>query len=161
MARTRWQTLVVIALTIAAVVWIVLDSLYRRGTLAPRVSWAVAVVEVVIAAVVLVMGWSVRQYLQGRRPSLDPIRAARTAVLAKAACYTGSVLLGWYGGQVLVYLSDLDAPGNGGRAVAAAIAAGGALVLAAVGLVVEWFCRIPPPEDEQHAAAHDGTPTAG
>jgi hypothetical protein len=144
MARTRWQTLVVIALTIAAVVWIVLDSLYRRGTLAPRVSWAVAVVEVVIAAVVL-----------------DPIRAARTAVLAKAACYTGSVLLGWYGGQVLVYVSDLDAPGNGGRAVAAAIAAGGALVLAAVGLVVEWFCRIPPPEDEQHAAAHDGTPTAG
>jgi len=160
MARTRWQTLVVIAVALAAAVWIVLDSLYRRGTLPPRVSWAVAAVEVVIAAVVLTMGWTVRQYLQGRRPSLDPIRAARTAVLAKAACYTGAVLLGWYGGQALLFVSNLDGPGNGGRAGAAAIAGGGALLLTAAGLVVEWFCRIPPSDDEQHASAHDGTPSA-
>jgi hypothetical protein len=160
MARTRWQTLVVIAVALAAVVWIVLDALYRRGTLPPTVSWAVAAVEVVIGAVVLTMGWTVRQYLQGKRPTLDPIRAARTAVLAKAACYTGSVLLGWYGGQVLLYVSNLEGPGNGGRAGAAAIAAGGALVLVVVGLVVEWFCRIPPPEDEKHAPAQDGTPSA-
>lgn len=153
MARTRWQSLLLVAVAIAAAVWIVLDALADRGNQPPTVPWLVAAVEVVIAAVVLAMGWQVRQYLRGRRPTLDPIRAARTAVLAKAACYTGAVLVGWYGGQVLLFVSHLDLPGNGGRAGAAAIAAGGALVLAVVGLVVEWFCRIPPPQDESPAGA--------
>jgi hypothetical protein len=153
MARTRWQTLLLVAVAIAAVVWIVLDALSRRGNQPPTVPWLVAAVEVVIGAVVLAMGWQVRQYLKGKRPALNPIRAARTAVLAKAACYTGAVLTGWYGGQVLLFVSNLDQPGNGGRAGAAGVATGGALVLAAVGLIVEWFCRVPPPEEDAAAKA--------
>jgi hypothetical protein len=38
-------------------------------------------------------------------------------------------------------------PGNTGRAAAAAVAAGGAGVLAVVGRVVERFCRVPPPDE--------------
>jgi len=152
MHRTRWQTLLLIAVTAAAVTWIILGAVSGRGGILPTVPPLVVVVELLIAAVVFSMGWAVRQFLHGKRPTLDPIRAARTAVLAKASCYTGALLTGWYGGQVLALVSELDVPGNGGRAGAAAIAAGGAVVLAVVGLVVEWFCRVPPPEEGNEAA---------
>lgn len=144
---TRWPTLLALAAVVAAVTWIVLDVLVDNGTAPPQVPWLVAAVEVVIAGVVLAMGWAVRQFLRGKRPGLDPIRAARTAVLAKASCYTGALLAGWYGGQALALVTDLAVPGNGGRAAAAAVATGGAVVLAVVGLVVERFCRVPPPDE--------------
>ena len=151
--RTRWQTLLLIAAAGAAVTWIVLRAVAGRGGMLPSVPWLVVVVELLIAAVVFSMGWAVRQFLHGKRPTLDPIRAARTAVIAKASCYTGALLAGWYGGQVLTLVTDLDVPGNGGRAAAAGVAAGGAVVLAVVGLVVEWFCRVPPPEAGADAAS--------
>jgi hypothetical protein len=158
MHRTRWQTLLLIAAAGAAVTWIVLRAVAGRGGMLPSVPWLVAVVELLIAAVVFSMGWAVRQFLHGKRPTLDPIRAARTAVLAKASCYSGALLTGWYGGQVLALVSDLDVPGNGGRAAAAGVAAGGAVVLAVVGLVVEWFCRVPPPEEGVDAAGERSAP---
>ena len=45
-------------------------------------------------------------------------------------------------------LGDLAISARRDRAVAAGIAAAGAVLLAIVGLVVEWFCRVPPPEDK-------------
>lgn len=147
MHRTRWQTLLLVTVAVAAVTWIVLRAVVGRGGMLPSVPWLVVAVELLIAGVVFSMGWAVRQFLRGKRPTLDPIRAARTAVLAKASCYTGALLAGWYGGQVLAQVSDLSVPGSGGRAAAAGIAAAGAVVLAVVGLVVEWFCRVPPPEE--------------
>lgn len=160
MTRTRWQTLLLLAVVVAGLTWLLLRFLEGRGVLAPGVPWLVVGVELLIAGVVLSMGWAVRQFLQGKRPTLDPIRAARTAVLAKAACYTGAVLTGWYGGQVLAVIGDLDLPANPARATAAGIAAGGAVVLAVVGLVVEWFCRVPPPgSEEPQAPGTDPEPT--
>ncbi len=159
MARTRWQTLLWIAVVLGVVAALLSTWLDRNGPGMPRVPWLVVVVELLIAGVVFSMGWAVRQFLHGRRPSLDPIRAARTAVLAKAACYTGALLTGWYGGQAVAYLLSSVVPDGAGRAGAAGIAATGALVLAGVGLLVEWFCRVPPPSDEdkeRNAAA--GTP---
>ncbi|UJP40907.1 DUF3180 domain-containing protein [Cellulomonas palmilytica] len=153
MRRTRWQTLVVVAAAVAALTWLGWRLVADRGGLPPQVPWLVAAVEVLIAGVVFSMGWAVRQFLRGKRPGLDPIRAARTAVLAKASCYTGALLSGWYGGQTIVLVTDLATHGNGGRAVAAGVATLGALVLAAVGLVVEWFCRVPPPEDDEKVEA--------
>jgi hypothetical protein len=147
MQRTRVQTLAITAILIAIVCWLGLRAITSRGVITPEVPWLVVAVEVVIAAVVLSMGWAVRQYLRGKRPTLNPIRAARTAVLAKACSYTGAVLTGWYGGQVLVLLGDLDIASQRARAGAAALAVLGALIMSAVGLLVEWFCRIPPPED--------------
>lgn len=153
MARTRWQTLLLLALVVAAVTWTVLRVLVGQGAGLPEVSWLVVLVEVLIAAVVLAMGWQVRQFLAGKRPDLSPLRAARTAVLGKASCYTGALLLGWYGGQLIAHLTDAGVPGAGARAASAGLAALGALVLAVVGLVVEHFCQVPPPPG-------DGTETA-
>ena len=166
MQRTRAQTLGIVVLLVALPGWLLFRTLASRGVVQPIVPWLVVAVEVVIAAVVLAMGWSVRQYLKGNKPDLDPIRAARTAVLAKASCYTGAVLAGWYGAQVLAVLGDLDVASQRARAVAAGAATVGALVMAAVGLVVEWFCRIPPPEDGaadsgNHSRAPSPDPAAG
>ncbi|MDR3068806.1 MAG: DUF3180 domain-containing protein, partial [Cellulomonas sp.] len=136
-----------VAVVMTALTWLGVWALVRYDGRVPDVSWLVLAVELLIAAVVFTLGWTVRQYQHGRRPDLSPLRAARTAMLAKAACYTGALLLGWYGGQGLYLVNDLVVPGNGRRAVAAGLAALGALVLAVVGLVVERFCRIPPPED--------------
>ena len=53
---------------------------------------------------------------------------------------------------MLTVLTVTEEPGNGARAVSAAIAAAGGVVLAIVGLVVERFCRIPPPDAGADAA---------
>ncbi|HEY0187109.1 MAG TPA: DUF3180 domain-containing protein [Cellulomonas sp.] len=151
MQRTRVVTLVLVAVVAAAVGWAVLRALGSRGVVLPEVPVLVVGVLVVIAAVVLAMGLSVRQYLHGHRPTLNPIRAARTAVLAKAACYTGALLAGWYGAQVIDVLGDLGIEAQRSRAVCAGLAVLGSLVLAVVGLVVERMCRIPPPEDPKEA----------
>lgn len=149
MRRTRWQTLLSIAVVLGIVAALLTTWLDRNGPGMPRVPWLVVAVELLIAGVVFSMGWAVRQFLHGKRPTLDPIRAARTAVLAKAACYTGALLSGWYGGQAVAHLLDPMVPNAEGRAGAAGIAAGGAVVLAGVGVLVEWFCRVPPPSDEE------------
>ena len=130
----------------------------RGGTLleVPVVAW---VVVLGIAAVVGVLGWNVRQYTAGHRPELDMLLAARTVVLATASAYTGALLTGWYAAQVLVVLGDLDIPGRRDVAVTAGIAAGAAIVLAVVGLLVERWCEVPPPDDgEGGGAAPSGTP---
>lgn len=163
MAATRWQTLVLLAVALALATWYGLHQLVRHGGMVPEVGALVLPVELVIAGVVLAMGWAVRQFLSGHRPLLDPVRAARTAVLAKASCYTGALLLGWYGGQSLALVTDPGVPGNGTRALVAGAAAGGALVIAVVGLVVERFCRVPPPSDDtkERAPSAEPGPAAG
>jgi len=149
--RTHARHLVAIALGVGAITWWLLTSLRDRGTTLPEVSWLVGPVELLIAGVVFSMGWAVRQFLRGKRPTLDPIRAARTAVLAKAAAYTGALLVGWYGGQLVIWLGELDLPAGGDRAWASGAAAAGALAMSVVGVVVEGFCRIPPAEPKAEA----------
>ena len=159
MTATRWRTLLLLAVGVAAVTWWVMRLVVGRGAATPPdVPWLVVAVELLIAGVVLSMGWAVRQYQRGKRPTLDPVRAARTAVLAKASCYTGALLTGWYLAQVLIVAGDLDIASQRGRAGAAALAALGALVLAVVGLVVEWFCQVPPEDGEDAARRRDHTP---
>jgi len=158
MRRTRWQTLAAVAAVVAVVGWLVLTVAEGQGHTPPPVPWLVVLVMLLIAGVVLRMGWAVRQFLRGKRPDLDPLRAARTAVLAKASCYTGASLSGWYLAQVLLVVGDLDIEPRRDRAVAAVIAAVGALVLTAVGLLVEHMCQVPPPSDD--AAEETGPDTA-
>lgn len=147
MAATRWQALVLALLGAGLVGWFVWRTVVDRGGLPPQVPWLVAAVLALLAGIVLWLGLAVRQYQRGKRPDLDPVRAARTAVLAKAAGYTGSLLAGWYGAQALVLLADLANEPLRAGALAAGVATLAAVVLAVVGYVVERFCRLPPPED--------------
>lgn len=163
MQRTRATTLVLVVVLSTAVGWSVVRVLSSRGVILPAVPWLMVAVLLLIAAVVLAMGLSVRQYLRGKHPTLDPMRAARTAVLAKASCYTGALLAGWYAAQVLAVLGDLGIESQRQRAITAGLAVLGAAVLAVVGLVVERICRVPPPEDPEHVTgtAPQTDPAAG
>ena len=157
MRRTSRARIAGLGLIATIVAFAVLRVVERSGgTLlpVPPIAW---LAELVIAAVVGVLAWNVRQYARGRRPGFDLILAARTVVLAAASAYTGSLLFGWYAAQVLVVAGDLDLPARRDVAVTAGVAALAALVLAVVGLVVERWCEVQPPDDDEGASAASGT----
>ena len=148
MRRTPWSRLVGVAVLSAGVAAAGLRIAESRGATLlpiPPLAWLLVLL---IAAIVAGLGWNVRQYTRGKRPGLDVLIAARTVVLATASGYTGALLTGWYAAQVLVTLGDLQIDSRRDVAVSAAIAVGAAIVLAAVGLVVERWCEVRPPDDD-------------
>ncbi|MBL0888414.1 DUF3180 domain-containing protein [Myceligenerans indicum] len=150
MRRTSILSLVAVLGGVAVVGWPVLRALEANGVYLPTVPWLVDVAIVVLAAVVFRLGWTVRSYQKGDRPSLDGLRAARTLVLAKAAALTGALLGGWYLAQVLLVLPDLAIEPRRDKAVAAIVAVVCAVALSVVGLVVERFCQLPPSHGEEN-----------
>ncbi|MBD8079123.1 DUF3180 domain-containing protein [Cellulosimicrobium arenosum] len=168
MRRTSGWNLLLVVVATATAAWLVVRGLEGRGVHLPQVPWIVDVALLALAGVVLWSGWTVRSYQQGKRPSLDAIRAARTFVLAKAASLTGALLVGWYGAQVLVVLPDLAIEPRRDRAVAAGIAVLCAVVLSVAGLVAERFCQLPPSDGEggrtrdgARGGEEPGSPEAG
>ena len=153
MGRTSWLRLLVVAALATNLAYLVLRLAESQGATVQAVPLLSSLTVLVIAGVVGAFGWSVRQYTRGKRPRLDPLQAARTVVLAKAAAYTGALLTGWYGGHLVLGLADLEIAARRGLAVSAAVALLGTLALAAVGLVVERWCEVPPPEDDEDGGA--------
>lgn len=142
MRVTRVRTLLALAVAVAGVGWLVLDLAEGHGLYLSPVHWMVDVVLLLLALAVLFAGWRVREYLRGRKPDLDGLRAARTFVLATAAAITGALLAGWYGAQALVVVGDLMIEARRDRAIAAAVAVLFSVLLSVAGLVVERWCRL-------------------
>ncbi|MDO8143864.1 DUF3180 domain-containing protein [Isoptericola sp. 178] len=153
MRRTRVRTLAAVAVGVAAVGLLLLRLLESRGIFVPGAAWVEVAALVLLAGLVLWAGWAVRSYLRGDRPDLDPLRAARTFAMAKAAAYTGALLAGRYVASVLLVLPQLDVEPRRGVAVTSGVAALAAVGLAVVGLVVEKFCEAPPPEEDDGTEA--------
>lgn len=149
MRVTPWPRLVLVTVLAAIGSLGVLRLLEGRGAtvLGPPVLSALVVIAIALA--VGVAGWNVRQFTRGKRPGLDPLFAARTVVLATAAGYTGALLSGWYLGHVLLVLGDLEFDGRREVATSSAVALVATVLLAVTGLVVERWCRVPPPQDEE------------
>lgn len=148
MRRTPWTRLVAVTAASGLVVLALLRIAEARGHRLDAVPPLVTLVVAVMAAVVLGAGWNVRQYTRGKRPGLDPIVAARTVVLATAACYTGALLAGGYGAHVLAVLGDWGVAHRREIAVTAGLALLASVALAVAGAVVERWCEVRPPEDE-------------
>jgi hypothetical protein len=114
---------------------------------------------VVIAVAVLAVGEPVRRWNSGDRSRrLDPLRAARTVVLAQASALAGAALAGWYAGQAVLVVGELAIEPRRDRFVAALLATGGALAMVAAGLVVQRWCRLPPEDDDDTRPAPSGRP---
>jgi len=158
MSATRWPSLALAALGAGVLGWVVWRAVLGQGGSPPEVPWSVTAVLVLIAGIVLWLGLAVRAYQRGDKPDLDPIGAARTAALAKAASFAGSLLTGWYGAQVLVLLADLANEPMRRGALSAGAATLAAVVLAVVGMIVERFCRLPPPEDGESPEEPEASP---
>lgn len=155
MKRTHASTLVAFGFAGLAVGYLGELALVSGGAQAvvPPVSLAITLVGV--AALVLAFAWPVRQAVRGTaKRRIDPFRAARTAVLAKASSITGALVLGGGVGIVAFLLTRSVLPPASTVWTAVATAIGAALLLAA-GLVAEYFCTLPPDEpDEEEGAAH-------
>lgn len=153
MRRTSIRVLLLTVVGVTLVGLLVLRALEGQGHRLPRVEWIEDVAILALAGLIFWLGWTVRAYQKGARPNLDPIRAARTFVLAKAGSLTGAILTGRYLASLLDVVGDLGISAQRDRAIAASIAVLCSVVLTVVGLVVEKFCELPPPEDD---AERDG-----
>lgn len=143
MTATRVNTLALLAGVGAVLGWSVMRVLESSGGSMPLPVTALAAM-VVIAAAVLVVGWPVRRWNHGDRSRrLDPLRAARTVVLAKAADHSGALLAGWYLGQGLTVVGDLDIEPRRDRLVLAGLAVLAAVAMVVAGLLVERWCKLP------------------
>src|SRR5699024_10139309 len=144
MQRTSSSTLVVwavIGTVLAVVVDVVLES---QGFSLPGLPWSAVIGMLVLAAILLVLGWPIKKWNDGARTKeIDPIQAARAAVMAKARALPGAGLAGWYLGNARYYF--LSAPGiRNHLAAGMLIAMIAAAALMIVALIVEGFCEIPP-----------------
>src|SRR6478735_6513250 len=152
----RIQTLLLVAAVTGIIGFAMFAAITRTGELVPRPSLLSGVLLVAMGGLVLWLARPVRRYLQGRATtSLDPLRAARTVVLAQAAALTGSAAAGWYLGQLVVVLTDLSLEANRGRLLPLGALVVAGVALAAAGLVAQRWCRIDPPDenDEKPDAA--------
>ena len=145
----RVSTLVLVAAVTGIAGFAVFAMITRNGSLVPRPSLLSGVLLVAMGGLVLWLARPVRRYLQGRATTtLDPLRAARTVVLAQAAALTGSAAAGWYAGQAVVVLTDLTLAANQSRLLPLGALVVAGVALAAAGLVAQRWCRVDPPDED-------------
>lgn len=151
----RWSTAVLVGLSSGVVTWVGLDWWQRGGHTLPPLPWTAVVVTALLAVVVLFAGLPVRRWMRGDRSwMLDPLVAARTVVLAKAAVLVGAACTGWYGAQALTVVPDLV----GSRVEHLLLALAGtvsAVALMVAGFLVQNWCRIPPPDEDAEREGSD------
>jgi len=143
-SRTSPLALLGIAVVGAVIGWLLQVGLVASG--APSFIPPVTLYSVLflLAVGLLLLGRPVRRLLKGKahRP-IDPFYAMRVLLLAKASGLTGALLVG-AAAALLVYAVTR----TGTTATPAfwpdVLTGVGALALSAAGLVVEWWCRIPP-----------------
>lgn len=150
MRATRTIRLILGAVAIALVGWLALRSWVSSGHELPAVPWSAPGVIVLLAVVVLVLGLPVRQWTNGeRKQPLDPLRAARTVVLAKAAQYSAALLSGWYAAQILTLLPTLDVEPRRALLLRSGVSLLTSVVLWVVGWLVERWCRVDMSDEDE------------
>lgn len=159
---TRTRNLLLLAAGVAVVTWIALRLWSRSGHELPMLPWSTPGVMGLLAVAVLVVGWPVRRWTRGHRTQpLDPLRAARTVVLAKAAQYAGALLTGWYAGQVLVIVPSLDVEPRRDLLVRGLVSTAAAVLVWVAGWLVERFCRVDRHDDDDKSGADVEQPEPG
>lgn len=142
--RLRWLAL---AAGAGIVVAVVLRALTDGPV--PTFPWATVAALLVLAAVVLAMGWRVRAHVRDPRGRpIDPIFASRVAVLAQACALFGALAAGWGAGLLVNELALLryrDATGSLGMTAADLVTG---VVLCTAGCLAEHWCKRPPEDSE-------------
>jgi hypothetical protein len=156
MKRTHASTLVAFVLAGLVVGYLADLATVSAGSKAivPPISLAITLTGVAIFVVVL--AWPIRRAVKGKATKhLDPFRAMRTAVLAKACSLSGGLIFGLGLGITLFLLTRSVGPAPDTVWLAFATAIGAGLLMAG-GLLAEAFCTLPPddPEAEKEEHAH-------
>jgi hypothetical protein len=157
MRPVRARTLLLVSAVVLGLGWMILELWTTGdGTFLPLPVTA-AVGGYLLAVVVILVGIPVRRWARGDRSRpLNPLAAARTVVLARAAAYAGAVLAGWYLAQGLALLPDLVGT-RLERFWVAMVASVGAVLLGTAGLLVQRWCRVPPDDRGPGESSSDPT----
>lgn len=158
MTGSQPRVLAVLVAVATVVGFAVVRAWERSGGASMPLPWAAVVAMAAIAVSVLALAWPVRRWNAGDRARpLDPLRAARAAVLAKAASHCGALVSGWYLGQALVLAPDMGLGPRRDRLLVAGVAVLAGIGVLAAGLVAERWCRLPDdPDDELDDDPDDG-----
>lgn len=145
--RPAW--LVVIAIVSGAAGWMAAVLASRASMATPVLPYSSLVTMGLIVVLTLVLGLRVRRWRNGvRKRFLSPILAARTVVLAQACAYAGAVFFGWHAGILVDQLPTMALRSNLDVIWQILALMAGGVVMVAVGLVVERFCRVPPEDSD-------------
>lgn len=143
----RASTVVLVGLVTAAAGYVVLRLVPVSSPDPFPATWASVILLLFMAAGILSAGVPIRRVVRGRsRRPVNPLRAVRVLILARASALTGALVAGWYVAVVLSQASDLDAASVQHRALRAGAVALSGLVLSGVGLWVQSMCRLDPPD---------------
>jgi hypothetical protein len=148
---TRYGVLLTVALVSGALTWGVLRVVDRQNPFVPNLPWTAPLALLLLALGVGISALGLRRRLRGDpglRP-VDPIVAARMAVLSKASSHAGAVLAGLYAGVALFILPEVEGDLRRDRLLVALLNVLGAVAVVAAGLFLEHVCRVEPPKDEQ------------
>ena len=155
MKRTHASTLVAFVVSGLVVGYLGEMAIVSAGykALVPPVSLTVTLVGV--GVLVVALAWPIRRAVKGTvKTRIDPFRALRVAVLAKACSVSGALLFGIGIGISLFLLTRSVVPSTTTVWMAVASAIGAALLMVG-GLVAEYFCTLPPPEEtEEEGGVH-------
>ncbi|SNC73733.1 Protein of unknown function [Kytococcus aerolatus] len=85
-----------------------------------------------------------------RERSPAPTTARLVVVLAIAAAWAGASLAGLFTGLLVAALPNADVPSVRGDVLRTGLQVGTSVVLAVVGQVSQWLCRVPPEGEDDH-----------
>lgn len=151
MKRTSPMTIVACAVLGAATGYIVDLALTNSGraTYAPSIMLPVLLVALGICC--LLFAWPIRRAVRDEKaPRVDPFRAVRVAVLAKASSMVGALAGSFALGLVTFVLTRPVSPAVGSMAETIATAVAGA-VLVILALVAEHMCTLPKDPDDRES----------
>ncbi|MDD6373871.1 MAG: DUF3180 domain-containing protein [Bifidobacteriaceae bacterium] len=148
--RTPWWYYI-IGIVVGAILGYALVRMTRSMRIAPvGASWFVSGILFLLAIVVLVLAWQVRQYATGKTKTIDTAKAVNTLVLSKALAIAGSVLAGFYGGQLIMCIVWRDVAFYHGLIPECIVACVVTVIDMVVGIVGEGWCQLPPQEGPEH-----------
>jgi hypothetical protein len=121
-----------------------------RPTFTPAVT--LPILLAVLGAFVVVLAAPIRRATRGTTPgTVNPFRALRIAMLAKASSIVGAVISGVALGLLVFLLTRPVPPSLGSMGTIIATAVCGAILVTA-GLVAEHMCIIRKDDDDEHPA---------
>ena len=161
MTRTSPLLLTAVAIVAGGVGYLVDQLLTGMGHPSFIPSPLLPILLVALAVAVVAAAIPVRRATLGTTAPVDPFRALRIAMMAKASSIVGALVAGFSGGLLVFVLTRPVSPSLGSTgAVVAAV--GGGLLLVAGALVAEHLCTIrkdddddqPGPDEPRYGLSH-------
>jgi len=122
-----------------------------RPTFVPAAS--LPVMLVLLGGITLALAWPIRRATRTTAAApVNPFRALRVAILAKAASLVGAAVAGFAVGLGAYLLTrPIDPPLGSLATIIATVVC--AAVLVAASLVAEHFCTLPKDDDDEHSGS--------